>query len=176
MIFLTIWSIVDLYHSHTDGTYDPRANPPQYRAVISCTCNQLGIWLAISYLYTYILLSLVLFLAIQTRRIKKAFFKDTKKINVFVFTVIITLTTTLTLWLLLSAVGIEIGADISEWIGVFIVAIMCQSCLVIPKLLPVAVKKDMTRRGHKLSKDYTVASEFEWIRRKSRHSISKLIT
>ena len=175
-VFLTIWSIVDLYHSHTDSTYVPRANPPQYRAVISCTCDQLGIWLAISYLYTYILLLLVLFLAIQTRRIKKIFFKDTKKVNVFVFTVIITLSTTITLWLLLSEVGIEIGADISEWIGVFIVATMCQACLIIPKLLPVAVKKDMTRRGHKLSRDYTVASEFEWIRRKSRHSISKLIT
>ena len=176
IVFLIIWSIVDLYRSHTDSTYVPRTNPPQYRAVIACTCDQLGIWLAISYLYTYILLSLVLFLAIQTRRIKKAFFKDTKKVSIFVFTIIITLTTTITLWLLLSAVGIEIGADISEWIGVFIVATMCQACLIIPKLLPVAVKKDKTRRGHKLSIDYTVASEFEWIRRKSRHSISKLIS
>lgn len=175
VVFLTIWSIVDVYHSYTESKYVPTANPPVYRAVMLCTCNNLGIWLAVSYLYTYILLSLVTFLAIQTRRIKKTFFKDTKKVNVFVFTVIITLTTTITLWLLLSEVGIEIGADISEWIGVFIVAIMCQLCLIIPKLLPVAVKKNLTRRGHKLSRDYTIASEFEWIRRKSRHSLSKLI-
>ena len=175
VVYLIIWSSVDLYHSHTDHTYVPGANPPQYRALMFCTCNQLGIWLAVSYLYTYILLSLVLFLAIQTRRIKKTFFKDTKKVNLFVFTVIITLTTTITLWVLLSEVGIEIGADISEWVGVFIVATMCQLCLIIPKLLPIAIKKDKIRRGYKLSRDYTVASEFEWIRRKSRHSLSKII-
>ena len=176
VVFLIIWSIVDLYRSHTENTYIPRANPPQYSALMFCTCNQLGIWLSVSYLYTYILLSLVLFLAIQTRRIKKAFFKDTKKVNLFVFTVIITLTTTITLWVLFSEIGIENGADISEWVGIFIVATMCQLCLIIPKLVPIAVKKDKTRRGQKLSRDYTVASEFEWIRRKSRHSISKLIT
>ena len=176
VILLIIWSSVDLYRSQTDSTYVPTANPPQYKALVFCTCNQLGIWLSILYLYTYILLSLVLFLAIQTRRIKKTMFKDTKKVNLFVFMVIITLTTTITLWVLFSEVGIENGADISEWAGIFIVTTMCQLCLIIPKLLPLAIKKDMIRRGYKLSREYTVGSEFEWIRRKSRHSISKLIT
>ena len=176
VIILIIWSIVDLYRSRIDREYIPTATPAKYKAIVFCSCDSLAVFLSISYVYSIVLLSLVMFLAIQTRHIKKTVFKDTKKVNLFVFLVIITLTTTIPLSLIFSQLEIETGADLSEWLGVCLVATMCQLCLIVPKLLPLAVKKDKIRRGKTLSREYTLTSEFEWIRRKSRHSLSKLIT
>lgn len=175
VIILVIWSIVDLYRSQIDREYIPTATPAQYKAIVFCSCSSLAVWLLVSVVYSVVLLSLVMFLAIQTRHIKKIFFKDTKKVNLFVFLVIITLTTTIPLKLIFSQLKIEMGADLSEWFGVCIVAIMCQLCLIIPKLLPLAVKKYKIKKGKTLSREYTLTSEFEWIRQKSRHSLSKLI-
>ena len=175
VLFLVIWSGVDLYSSLVVRQYDPTVAPPKYRVLVSCSCNNIGIWLTVSYVYSVVLLMIVMFLAIQTRKIKKSYFKDTKKVNFFVFLVIITFSTTIALMVIFTEIGIEIGADISEWAGVCIIATACQLCLLIPKLLPIAVKKDKQRRGITLGREYTLASEFEWIRRKSRHSLSQIM-
>ena len=170
-----IWSIVDLYRSQVERRYDPSVTPPKYRVLAACSCQHIGIWLTVSYVFSLLLLLIVMFLAIQTRKIKKSYFKDTKKVNTFVFLVIITFSTTIALMVIFTEIGIEIGADISEWAGVCVIATVCQLCLIVPKLLPIAVKKDKQRRGIALGREYTLASEFEWIRRKSRHSLSQIV-
>ena len=176
VLILVIWSARDLYRSVTIREYVPTVIPAKYSVIVFCSCNELGLWLSISFMYSVLLLSLVLFFAIQTRRIKKNFYKDTKKVNTFVFLVIITLTTTIPLRVIFSEIGIQTGADIAEWIGVCFVATACQFCVIVPKLLPLAVKKYKMKKGVTLSREYTLASEFEWVKRKSRTSISKLIT
>ena len=176
VLILVIWSARDLYRSVTIREYVPTVIPAKYSVIVFCSCNELGLWLSISFMYSVLLLSLVLFFAIQTRRIKKNFYKDTKKVNTFVFLVIITLTTTIPLRVIFSEIGIQTGADIAEWIGVCFVATACQLCVIVPKLLPLAVKKYKMKKGVTLSREYTLASEFEWVKRKSRTSISKLIT
>ena len=141
VLILIIWSIVDPYRSTDVRKYDSTTIPPVYRATPMCYCNQLGVWYAISYLYSVILLSFVVFFAVQTRRIKITDFKDTKKINLFVFLVIITLSTAIPLVVILSEIDIQIGAVVSQWIGIFSVPLLCQVCLIVPKVVPLAVKK-----------------------------------
>ena len=141
VLILIIWSIVDPYRSKDVRKYDSTTIPPVYRATPMCYCNQLGVWYAISYLYSVILLSFVVFFAVQTRRIKITDFKDTKKINLFVFLVIITLSTAIPLVVILSEIDIQIGAVVSQWIGIFSVPLLCQVCLIVPKVVPLAVKK-----------------------------------
>ena len=147
VLILIIWSIVDPYRSQAVRKYDSTTMPPVYRATPMCYCNQLGVWYAISYLYSVILLSFVVFFAVQTRRIKITDFKDTKKINLFVFLVIITLSTAIPLVVILSEIDIQIGAVVSQWIGIFSVPLLCQVCLIVPKVVPLAVKKIQVEKG-----------------------------
>ena len=147
VLILIIWSIVDPYRSQAVREYDSTTTPPVYRATTMCYCNQLGVWYAISYLYSVILLSFVVFFAVQTRRIKITDFKDTKKINLFVFLVIITLSTAFPLVVILSEIDIQIGAVVSQWIGIFSVPLLCQVCLIVPKVVPLAVKKTRVEKG-----------------------------
>ena len=175
VLILIIWSIVDPYRSQNVREYDPTTAPPVYRSTPMCSSTQFYVWYGISYMYSAIILSFVMFLAIQTRRIKKSAFKDTKKINLFVFLVIITLCVAFPLVAIFTLIQIQIGAVVSEWIGFCSVPLFCQLCLIVPKLLPLAVKKDKLRRGKTLKREYTLSTDFEWFRRKSMSSLSKLI-
>ena len=176
VIMLTIWGIVDLYHSNTVAEYDPTATPPIYRAIKTCSSNEQNVWFIVSYLYSAVLLLFVLFFAIQTRRIRKTAFKDTKKVNLFLSLIIVTQATVFTLKVIFSEIDNQIGADLSEWIGFCSVPLLCQLCLIVPKLLPLAVKKDKLRRGKTLSSEYSLFNEFDGIWLKARHSLRKLVT
>ena len=138
---LILWSAVDLIHPQTDQEYIATAIPPYYRTTLYCTSDTLGVWVLLSFLYSGVLLLLVMFLAIQTRHIKKSTFKDTKKVITFIFLITINLATTIPLWILFNEVDVEIGALVFEWVAYFTVVILCQLCLFAPKTLPLAVRK-----------------------------------
>ena len=140
-ILLLLWTYLDTLHAKISKEYVPSATPPHYQVSIECHSQNGEFWLLATYLYSGILIVFVLFMAIQTRHIKKANFKDTKKVNFFIFLVTIILTTALPLWVLLSAIHIEIGAHVCEWLAYFSVALLCQLCIVSPKLFPLAIRK-----------------------------------
>ena len=106
--------------------YVPTAIPPYYKATLHCTNSALGLWIILSFLYSAVLLFLVLFLAIQTRHISK---DDTKKVNFFFFLVVIILAIAILLEVVFIEAGIDIGADVSEWLAYFAVVVICQVCL-----------------------------------------------
>ena len=136
-----IWTSVDLIHPKTRQKYIHSAKPPYYKASLYCTSSSFGLWLLLSFLYSGMLLVLVLFLAFQTRHVKRDDFKDTKKVNLFLFLAVVVLTTSIPLNLIFSTVHVDIGADISEWLGYFAVALLCQLCLFVPKTVPLALQK-----------------------------------
>ena len=171
VLILIIWSIVDPYRSQAVRKYDSTTTPPVYRATTMCHCNQIGVWYAISYFYSVILLMFVVFFAIHTRQIKRNAFKDTKKVNLFVFLVIITLSITSSLVIIFIKINIQIGVIVSEWIGFLSVPLLCQVCLIVPKVLPLTVKKNKLRRGKNLSREYSLFDEFEWLRHMSRRTL-----
>ena len=103
------------------------------------TCGHTsGVWLTATRLYSGVLLSLVVILAIATRHVKKEIFKDMKKVNALV--VIITITTN-SLEIIFHEVDNQTGADIAEWLRSFAIALLCQVCLFLPKTLPLTLKK-----------------------------------
>ena len=105
------------------------------------TSLQQSLWVFLSLSYTAVLLFLVLFLAIQTRHVHKDNFKDTKKVNFFVFLVVVVLAITISLEVVFVEAGIDIGADVSKWLAYFAVAVICQFCLFAPKTVPLLVNK-----------------------------------
>ena len=112
---------------------------PYYVATV--TCNKSGVWLAAAALYSSILLSLVVVLAVATRHIKKDNFKDTKKVNIFTFLVVIIIITNISLHIFFDKVANQTGAEITEWLPSFAIPLLCQVCLFFPKTLPLAFEK-----------------------------------
>ena len=145
VVLLFLWTYLDTLHPNISREYIPSATPPHYQVSIDCNSQNQVLWLLVTYLYSGILIVFVVFMATQTRRIKKTYFKDTKKVNLLIFLVTIILATTLPLWVIFGAIRIEIGAHVCEWLAYFSVAVLCQLCLFTPKLLPLAVKKSTHR-------------------------------
>ena len=138
---LVLQTAVDHIHPEIQREYVPSAIPPYYKATLYCTSSAYGLWIFLSLLYSTVLLLLVLFLAIQTRHVHKNDFKDTKKVNFLVFLVVVILAITISLEVVFVEAGIDIGADVSEWLAYFTVAVICQFCLFAPKTIPLLLNK-----------------------------------
>ena len=138
---LTVEALVDYIHPEPQREYVPTSTPPYYEVTPRCSSNKQSLWLFLSLLYSAVLLLLVLFLATQTRHIRNTDFKDTKKVNLFVFLVAVIFTTASSLRVVFSEADIDIGADVAEWLAYFAVALICQLCLFAPKTMPLVVNK-----------------------------------
>ena len=119
---------------------------PYYAVTVHCSSSSPQAWLAVNLLYSGVLLFMVMVLAILTRHIKKGIYKDTKKVNIFIFSVVLSLAVTILLWFVFLELGIETGANIAEWLASITVSALCQVCIFVPKLLPLAIKKIMLSR------------------------------
>ena len=140
---LILQIVFDRIYPEAQREYISITTPPYYKVTLHCSSNAFGLWLALSLLYSAVLLLLVMFLAIQTRHIKKDDFKDTKKVNLFIFLVIVVFTIATSLWVVFFQAGIDIGADVSQWFAYFAIAMICQVCLFAPKTVPLVVNKFM---------------------------------
>ena len=153
VLLLLVWSTTDPILRKTNILGVNGANPsPHYVAVVQCTSSESRVWLFIVLLYSGILLMMVMFLAVMTRHVKKDIYKDTKKVNVFIFLVTIILMITVPLWIIFLELDKETGANVSEWLVYLAVSMLCQLCLFIPKTLPLAMKKIKS----KTIKDHTL--------------------
>ena len=111
---------------------------PYYVDTVICYSSR--VWLVAAGLYSGVLLFLVVILAVATRHIKRENFKDTKKINAFIFSVLIVNISSVALRIFFLEVGNQIGDDIAEWLPSFSIPLLCQVCLFFPKILPLAFK------------------------------------
>ena len=139
-ILVILWNSTKSIHPENHKDYVNRPGKlPYYVATV--TCHTSGVWLVATGLYSGVLLFLVVILAVATRHIKKDNFKDTKKVNTFIFLVVIIIVTNVSLLVFFHEVGIQTGADIAEWLPSFTISMFCQVCLFIPKTVPLAWKK-----------------------------------
>ena len=141
VLLLFLWTYLDTLRPKITRECVPSAIPPHYQVSIECDGQNWVFWLLATSLYSGILIVFVLFMATQTCHIEKINFKDTKKVNVFIFLITIILAIALILWVLFDALRMEIGAHVCEWLAYFSVTMLCQLCLFSPKLLPLVIKK-----------------------------------
>ena len=138
LIVLMSWTTIDILHLEETQTYIPSAQPPYYRGTRRCSSRNLGIWVITAHVYNGVIILLVMFLAVQTRHIKRCNFKDTKKVNTYIFTVVAINAIAVPLWYIFShtQVEFEVGGHISSVIAYLSIAILCQLFLFAPKTLP----------------------------------------
>ena len=140
VLILILWTAIDILHLQRSEMYVSNAQPPYYLATTSCSSTNLGVWLAVSLSFTAVIILLVMFFAIQTRHVK-LIFKDTKKVNAYIFTTVIVLAVTLPLWYVFEYTRFKslIVGHIAVTVGVLSVGLFCQLFLFVPKAIPLFV-------------------------------------
>ena len=137
-ILLLVWFSIDPFTIKESNitVYDNAPDPPYYEVSQYCSSNQIAVWFSITFLKVGILFAIVLFLAIKTRKIQRANFKDTKKINIYIFTSVLIIATLIPLWFLLKETGNEIGTGIVICVSFGTTGLFNQLMLFSPKVLP----------------------------------------
>lgn len=136
VFFLVVWTIVDPLHRAQERRYVPSSTPPYYIARNFCSSKDIGVWIAISLCLIGLVMLFVVFLAVQTRHIKRKHFKDTKKVNFFIFSVCTLCAIFLPMWLILFSIGVNTGSYMSKCILKLSGAALCPTLLFLPKIIP----------------------------------------
>ena len=130
------WTIVDKIRKTTTENYISDAKPPHFEVHSICHSDNLGIWLAASFSYLGIIIALVVFMAIQTRKIKLSNFKDTKKVNAYVAFTVITICILVPLWFVTDiAIGNDIVGHVFLGLAFVAVGFYCQLYIFVPQVV-----------------------------------------
>ena len=155
---LILWNSITPISSKVTREYIAVANEsPYYWTTTHCSTSVL--WSTVILLYSGVLLFMVVVLAIETRHIKNDPYKDTKKVNVFIFIVIIVLATSIPLWIIFEEIEMEIGANMFEWLTYLSVPLLCQLCLFVPKTLPLVKIKFISKMEIQIHRFTSVTSK-----------------
>ena len=162
VVILLLWTAIDTIQLETSEIYVPNAQPPYYSASATCSSINLGVWLALAFSYTGLILLFVMFLAIQTRRIKRQNFKDTKKVNVFIFITVTILATCLPLQYVFDYTQLNslIGGHIAVTIAYLSVGVLCQLLMFVPKIFPIHCKQKKKRALIQKQSQFSIGSSF----------------
>ena len=146
IILLILWTAIDpryrveLYTEH----------PGYIEKVVTChTGDHELTWYALAFFYLILLSEAVVIVAIKSRNIRLARFKDTKTVNIFIFLYSIIGKCTFIYWKVLSFLE---SSFIILYVGHMLIAFLCQINLFVPKIWPAVQKKIIHRnckyRGH----------------------------
>ena len=162
VFILLLWTAIDTIHLETSKTYVPSTQPPHYSASATCSSINLGVWLALAFSYTGLIILFVMFLAIQTRHIKRQNFKDTKKVNIFIFITVTVLATCLPMQHVFDYTQLNslIGGQIAVTIAYLSVGVLCQLLMFVPKIFPIHCKQKKVRMLIQKQSQSSIGSSF----------------
>lgn len=146
ILILITWTCVDSIRLVSSIDYQPNTPVPYFEKHSICSSDTFGIFLAVALSYNGILMVFVVFLAVQTRKIRLSNFKNTKQINVFAATLGVTLTILVPLWLVIDVSKEDNVNGHLIVCSVFLCpAIYCHVFLFLPQVF-VTVKNIMAER------------------------------
>ena len=148
---LLIWSLVDVFTIREVETYQDTVSPPYIEIVQFCSSTYLQTWLILVLGEVGILMFVVAFLAFKTRKIRRKHFKDTKKVNIYLFMNILLICTVAPLWYVFRTSRVD---DPSSGPGVIVLnigyagtATLCQLLLFAPKIIPPLTRQLLHKTG-----------------------------
>ena len=137
LVLLIIWFCVDPYTVKEDTHYKHLETPPHYEITQYCTSDgKIEAWFSLIFGKVGILFAIVLFLAIKTRKIQRENFKDTKKVNIYIFITVLIIATLIPVWFLLKGMGNVIGIGIVIYVAFGATGLLNQLMLFTPKVFP----------------------------------------
>ena len=140
-IIFIIWIPVDTLKFSTSITYYTNDFPVYAEAIGVCSCQYLWIWLGSLCALVVIILVALIFFAVQTRKIKNQSYKNTKKMNGFVFIMTIVIAMYFTMYQVLAQLGIYHYACFVLGLLFATVCLIAQSVFFMPKIYPLLYDK-----------------------------------
>ena len=127
-----LWSTLDPYKN--DVSTIKTTNSIQ--VLDTCKSKNIVLWPMMLMAY-FILLDIVLItVAIKTRKIRKMHFKDTKKVNLLVYMIIILTIFLMSTWIITRIVSKTVYAELILHIGHTFMILITQGLLILPKIYP----------------------------------------
>ena len=130
---LMLWTTFDTYHNDMRYVEHPGFITIEER----CVSNYLNIWSILLLSFVILLSVAVVVVAIKSRKIRLKRFKDTKKVNLFIFLTFFIGVSMYTYWSIFR--GDVLYKNVASYIlyaGHIIMSILCQVLLFIPKIWP----------------------------------------
>ena len=141
MIILSLWVVTDGYHVDNLEVYKPDAKPPYYEVVQYCYSKYTGVWLIAVLAFSGILFISLLVLAFKTRKVWKQNFKDTKKVNALIVSMIVSTSFFLPMWWILRLNnGSPIVSKVLLAVGYAVAPMLFQVFLFATKTIPLFVR------------------------------------
>ena len=138
ILVLLIWSLVDTYSLKTIETFKQDFEDgefPYFEVIQICDSKHTSLWVSLLLCELGLLLLAVTILAVMTRKISKENFKDTKKVNVYIFSLVLMIGTLCPIWYVLSKMNRSLSIIVLV-VGFGIAAFLCQLLLFVPKVAP----------------------------------------
>jgi len=135
-VILLVWSFTDAYTIRDVEIYKITSTEPYYEVVQFCSSQHDKVWLAIALSEIGVLIFSVALLAYKTRKIPRKHFKDTKKVNSYIFMNILLICVAMSQWWVLRTNNYPAASLITVYIGFGGSAVLCQIFLFVPKVMP----------------------------------------
>lgn len=102
-----------------------------------CTGSNLAFWVAGFLAFYVIMISVIIFLSIRTRKVRYKNFKDTKKVNIFIALLVLVGTLSVAIGTILEGNHVYFAAlDITTIVGLSLITpLLCQVFLFLPKII-----------------------------------------
>ena len=137
IILLVLWTVIDPRY-RVDSFIE---HPGYIETEMTCHSNYENIWFALGFVYVFLLSAALIAVAVKSRNIRLAQFKDTKKVNLLIFLLYIVGLCTFSYWRLLLDSRFVIHSLIINYAGHMLMAFLCQIILFVPKIWPAIQKK-----------------------------------
>lgn len=132
IIIMLLWSVVDPYHNIIK-----RARHTNFDLIQNeCSSEHLKVWPFLLLGYNFVLSIVLIVVAIKTRKIRKMNFKDTKKVNAFIYLFLFMTVLIIGLWLIARNADMTTYGQIGLFLGHVCMIVIVQGLLFIPKLYP----------------------------------------
>ncbi len=134
VILLTLWMAIDTPTLGIQTTFVSATQTPFFSVVLSCKSEFFPIWILLLLGYTGFVMAMVFLLAFRTRKIKLESFKDTKTVNIFVYTTVVCFMFLMVVSLIFEGVGDQVVAFVFRVLALSSVAVACTCFLFLPKI------------------------------------------
>jgi len=138
VLILVLWMSIHPLRRDSITEFVSSDNPPFTSEQRICFHPHMLIWLALSYSWVVVVLTLLLILAIQTRHVTYKDFKDTKKVTVFIFAVSFVYAICIPLKYILSGTLSTFIVNLLPSLATIVLSLLL---IISPKLLPVVRRK-----------------------------------
>ena len=143
IIIHTAWTAIDPYRKVIHFTEQPGS----ITVLMNCHCKYTYMWFGLAISYIILLSIAVVIVAIKSRKIRHANFKDTKKVNLNIFLTLTVSTPILFYYLIFTISNLYSASFVVLYVVHLFNALLSQFTLLVPKLLPVLQTKVLKPRN-----------------------------